>query len=166
MHTARLLFATSLARVLPETRCFGLKRRLYVWAGARIKPGVQICSSATVLGPGELEIGVNTWIGHQVLIVTGARVVIGPNVDIAPRVFIGTGTHEPGEDGKAAGAGIQRDVVIGGGAWIGAGALVLPGVEIGAGATIGAGSVVTRDIPPRAVAAGAPARVIERGESK
>ena len=44
--------------------------------------------------------------------------------------------------------------------WLGARVIVLRGVTVGAGSVIGAGSVVTRDIPPRSVAAGLPARVI------
>lgn len=44
--------------------------------------------------------------------------------------------------------------------WLGVRAIVLRGVTIGKGSVIGAGSVVTRDIPPRSLAAGVPARVI------
>lgn len=45
--------------------------------------------------------------------------------------------------------------------WIGYNSLILSGVEIGQGAVIAAGSVVTKDIPPYAIAAGVPARVIK-----
>mgnify|MGYP000091352893 CR=1 FL=1 len=56
-------------------------------------------------------------------------------------------------------------VEIGDDVWIGTRVIVLPGVKLGAGCVIGAGSVVTRDIPPLAVAAGNPARVIrQRGD--
>ncbi len=44
--------------------------------------------------------------------------------------------------------------------WFGVGVIVLDGVRIGTGAVIGAGAVVTQDIPPNAIAAGVPARVI------
>jgi maltose O-acetyltransferase len=43
-------------------------------------------------------------------------------------------------------------------AWIGAGAIILPGVTIGTGAVVAAGSVVTKDVAPRMIVAGNPAR--------
>ena len=45
--------------------------------------------------------------------------------------------------------------------WIGANVTVLPDVKIGKGAVIGAGAVVNKDIPPYALAAGVPAKVIK-----
>ena len=51
-------------------------------------------------------------------------------------------------------------ITVGHDVWVGARCIVLSGVTIGNGAVIGAGSIVTRDIPPYAVAAGNPARVI------
>ncbi len=46
------------------------------------------------------------------------------------------------------------------GARIGGGAVLLPGIEIGEEAFVGAGAVVAKDVPPRAVIVGNPARVI------
>ena len=46
------------------------------------------------------------------------------------------------------------------GARVGGAAVLLPGVEIGEEAFVGAGAVVTRDVPPRAVVVGNPARQI------
>jgi maltose O-acetyltransferase len=40
--------------------------------------------------------------------------------------------------------------------------IVCPGVTIGRNTVVGAGAVVTKDLPPRVVAAGNPARVIRR----
>lgn len=51
-------------------------------------------------------------------------------------------------------------VNIGNDVLIGAYAIILPGVTIGHGAVIGAGSVVTHDIPPYAVVAGVPAKIL------
>ena len=53
-----------------------------------------------------------------------------------------------------------RRVVVGNDVWIGVRTMVMGGVKIGDGAVIGAGSIVTKDIPPYAVAAGVPAKLI------
>ncbi len=44
--------------------------------------------------------------------------------------------------------------------WIGTDSLVMSGINVGTGAVIGAGAVVTKDVPPYAIVAGNPARVI------
>jgi virginiamycin A acetyltransferase len=54
----------------------------------------------------------------------------------------------------------RGDTVVGNDVWLGYSALVLPGVTIGHGAAVAAGSVVARDVPPYAVVAGNPARVV------
>ena len=48
------------------------------------------------------------------------------------------------------------------GASIGAGAVIVAGCDIGTYAMVGAGAVVTKDVPPHAVVAGNPARVIKQ----
>lgn len=54
------------------------------------------------------------------------------------------------------------DTVLGNDVWLGAGVTVMPGATIGDGAIVAAMSVVASDIPPYAVAAGNPARVVRR----
>ena len=56
----------------------------------------------------------------------------------------------------------SRPVRIGPNVWIGFDSCVLPGVTIGQGSVVGARSVVAEDVPPYAVVAGNPARVIRR----
>ena len=46
------------------------------------------------------------------------------------------------------------------GARIGGGAVLCPGIEVGEEAFVGAGAVVTKDVPPRMIVVGNPARVI------
>jgi acetyltransferase-like isoleucine patch superfamily enzyme len=112
-------------------------------------------------------VGEDTWIGHEVLIVASAPVVIGDHVDIAPRVFIGTGTHEIDPRGqRVAGAGRSFPIVIGRGAWIGASATILPGITIGEMAIVGAGAVVVRNVPAGAIVGGVPAVIIGHIDDK
>jgi phosphonate metabolism protein (transferase hexapeptide repeat family) len=54
----------------------------------------------------------------------------------------------------------SHKVTLGHDVWMGHGAIVLPGVTIGTGAAVGAGAVVSKDVPPFAVVAGVPAKVI------
>ena len=53
------------------------------------------------------------------------------------------------------------DVTIGNDVWIGANVMIRSGVTIGDGAVIGAGAVVTKDVPPYAIFAGNPGKVIK-----
>lgn len=98
------------------------------------------------------------------------RVLIGRYASIGRRVTIGAATHEldglstspalaahpPGLARPPAVTILESDV------WIGDGVVVLPGRRIGTGAVVGANAVVTRDVPPYAVVAGAPARLLRR----
>ena len=55
---------------------------------------------------------------------------------------------------------IDKDIVVEDDVWIGANVTLLPGTIIGRGATVGAGSVVRTKIPPYAIVAGNPAKVV------
>ncbi len=50
--------------------------------------------------------------------------------------------------------------MIGNDVWLGFETLILPGITIGDGAVVAAGSVVTSDVPPYAIVAGNPARIV------
>lgn len=52
-------------------------------------------------------------------------------------------------------------ISVGDDVWIGSHAIILSGITIGNGAVVGAGSVVTKDVPPYAIVAGNPARIIK-----
>ncbi|EHJ45941.1 glycosyl transferase family 2 (plasmid) [Solidesulfovibrio carbinoliphilus subsp. oakridgensis] len=86
------------------------------------------------------------------------EVLLGPHVQI---LSAGQGL-EPAQAGAAPNPSAPAPVAIERGAWIGAGAIILPGCRVGAGAVVGAGSVVASDVPPLAVVAGNPARVMRR----
>jgi acetyltransferase-like isoleucine patch superfamily enzyme len=150
---------------LPETRMFSFKNYLLRLAGAKIGRNVRICSSVKIIGNGKLEIGSNTWIGPQTILITShpAKISIGSNVDIAPRVYIGTGTHEIDMKGiNSAGRGISLDITIEDGVWIGAGSTILPNIIVGYKAIVAAAALVNRNIPSFCIAGGTPSRLIKK----
>ena len=107
-----------------------------------------------------LEDGVN--VSYQCAIFSASSVRIGADTLLAAYCYVVGGGHEYDRtDVPVVRQGRpSKGIEIGGGAWLGAGAIVLDGVEIGHDAVIGAHAVVTDDIPPFAVAAGIPARVV------
>lgn len=82
---------------------------------------------------------------------------IGDDVSIGPEAAILTLGHDPASVDFADTGGA---VTIGAKAWIAFRALVLPGVSIGEGAVVAAGAIVSRDVPPFAIVAGNPARIV------
>lgn len=55
----------------------------------------------------------------------------------------------------------EKPITIGNDVWIGCNATILRGVKIGDGAVVGANSMVNKDVPPYAIVAGCPARIIK-----
>jgi galactoside O-acetyltransferase len=86
---------------------------------------------------------------------------IGEDVLIGPHVKLLSAGHAIDEgDMVIARNRITRSrIVVGDGAWIGAGAIVLEGVTIGQGAVVAAGALVRSDVPAGMVAAGLPATI-------
>jgi acetyltransferase-like isoleucine patch superfamily enzyme/dTDP-4-dehydrorhamnose 3,5-epimerase-like enzyme len=140
-HPAALIESESIG---PATR---IEAFAHVMAGAVVGADCRIAGqtfleTGAVIGDRvTLERGVQLWDGIEI----EDDVFIGPNATFANRNF-----------GDRA---IEKTLVKRGAA-IGANATLLPGRTIGERAVVGAGSVVTRDVPPHAIVAGNPARII------
>src|SRR5579859_3668350 len=141
--------------------------------------GVRICGFVNLYG---CEIGDETKIGTFVEIQKGAKIgrrckisshtFICEGVTLEDEVFVGHNVtfindrypQSTNADGK-----LQTDAdwkcvntLVKRGASIGSGATLLCGITVGEGALVGAGSVVTKDVPPGAVVAGNPARLLQQ----
>lgn len=162
MNTSLLSLSNRIVHLLPATRCFSLKRLLYRLAGVKVGKNVRFVSSISIIGDSSLSIGDNVWIGHETLILVSAPVTIGANVNIAPRCYIGTGTHEIDLYGESiAGKGKSLPIVINDGAWLCAHTIVIAGATVGSHSIVAAGAVVTTTIPSYQMWGGVPARFIK-----
>jgi maltose O-acetyltransferase len=108
-----------------------------------------------------IEIGTNSFLNYDAILMDCAPIRIGDDVSIGPRAQLLTALH-PMEDHEARRQRWESaaPITIGDNVWFGGGVIVCPGVTVGANTVVGAGSVVTRDLPDQVLAAGNPCRVI------
>ncbi|MEZ5317434.1 MAG: acyltransferase [Vicinamibacterales bacterium] len=132
-------------------------RRLFRSAGRRInvEQGANFHTGWEVELGDDSSLGVNCRVPYDLKV--GRDVMMGPDVVIIGENHRWTDVTTPM---RLQGFQAYRPVRIEDDVWIGARAIVLPGLTIGRGAIIGAGAVVTRDVPPFAICAGNPARII------
>lgn len=114
-----------------------------------------------------LWIGANVSMENDCHIGVIDRVELHDGVMLASRVYISDHAHGNTDKSILDMRPVLRPlyskgpVIIERNAWIGEGAAIMPGVRIGEGAIVGANAVVTRDVPPRTVVGGVPARIIK-----
>lgn len=144
---------------LETALCMGENSKIILGGG---KNGEQILigygSYIQVGKNAELSIG-NTFINREVKIICNENIKIGDGCIIAMGTVIRDndgGNHQilSPEYTNA------KPVKIGNHVWLGENSMVLKGVTIGDGAVVAASSVVTKDVPPRCLVAGTPAKVI------
>ena len=107
-------------------------------------------------GSAVLNIGYNVFLNHNVRLYCYCSLTIGSDTTIADDVIIRDGDWHNVNDGVK-----LAPVTIGNHVWIGAKSIILKGVTIGDGSVIAAGSVVVRDVPPKTLVGGVPAKPIK-----
>lgn len=143
-------------KAIVESRAIGRGTR--IWALAHILPGATIGEDCNICDHVFIENDVT--VGNRVTIKCGVQLWDGTTIE--DDVFIGpnaTFTNDAFPRSKQYRAAASR-IVVKHGASIGANATILPGLQIAERAMVGAGSVVTRNVPPLAIVAGSPARII------
>lgn len=115
---------------------------------------------------GAINIGERTFINVDAVMLDVMPITIGAACQIGTRVQLVTAAHPVDPEPRRRGWEYGEPITIADNVWLGSGVIVCPGVSIREDTVVGAGSVVTRDLPPRVVAAGVPARILrEIGES-
>ena len=128
-----------------------------------IGDGSTISNNVEILHPHNIHIGKNVGIANKVILDGRGSIKIGDYSIIGFESVLLTSTHNHSstsipiiEQGM-----YNAPIKIGENVWIGARVIILPGVEVGGGAIIGANAVATKNIPPRAIVGGVPAKVIK-----
>ncbi|MEJ7786535.1 MAG: hypothetical protein WKF96_17165 [Solirubrobacteraceae bacterium] len=133
------------------------RRAAFVRLGADIAPDVAISHGVYIRFPRNVSIGAGTRLSGRVRIDAWEKVTIGRCCIFNDDVLVFTAQHDIDSVDFGPDA---RPVTIGDYVWLPHRIVVLPGVQIGNAAVVGTGSVVTRHVPPYAVVAGNPARLI------
>ena len=130
--------------------------------------GRKIPASFGLFPPFYTDCGKNIVIGERVFINMGCKfqdqggITIDEGALIGHNAVLATLNHDPRPSHRA--SMTHAPIHIGRDVWVGANATILGGVTVGAGAIIAAGAVVTRDVEPRTIVGGVPARLIKRIE--
>jgi carbonic anhydrase/acetyltransferase-like protein (isoleucine patch superfamily) len=130
------------------------------WPDPNITQAAFVAPTATVLGQVHLLAGASVWYG-AVLRGDVERIEVGAHSNVQDGAVLHGDPGQPTVLGDYVTVG-HRAVIhsarVERGCLIGIGAIVLNGVTVGAGSMIGAGCVVTKDVPPRSLMLGIPAK--------
>lgn len=125
--------------------------------GANLDPGCYVDPRVRIDYGVDVVVGAGSALSGRIEFAAWDAITIGKRVLVNGDVHFLTASHDISDPSFA---GIVRPIAVGDNAWIAQGAVILCGVVIGEGAVVGAYSVVTRDVPPRTIVAGNPARKI------
>lgn len=136
------------------------------WRQVQRGKGGVISPLANIANPQNLILGDRVRISANVHLWPGpgtGRIILKDDVMIGPGVMISASNYRYNDGSPVTDQAMdEADIVIGRDVWIGYGAVILAGAEIGQGCIIGAASVVRGKIAAFSIVAGNPARVVGR----
>lgn len=109
-----------------------------------------------------IEVGENFYANLDCIFLDVAKIIIGDDVMVGPRVNFITASHPLDSRVRSRGLELGKEIRIGNRVWLGAGVIINPGVSIGEDTIVGSGSVVTKSLPAGVIAVGNPARVLRK----
>ncbi len=127
--------------------------------------GREVDASFGLFPPFYTDYGKNIVLGKHVFINAGCKfqdqggIVIGDGSLIGHNAVLVTINHDQCPERR--GDMLMKPIVIGKNVWLGANVTITQGVTVGDGAIIAAGAVVVKDVPPRTIVGGVPAKVIK-----
>lgn len=164
-HNWRYMIFRRISRLLPHSTFLRLRRKLLQWGGLSINRGSVFMDAPALTGgkaaASRLTVGQDCFINIECIFDLCNIINIGNNVYLGHRVMLITSQHDLSDPNQRGGNLSGDSILIGDGAWIGAGSIILPGVNIGNGAVVAAGAVVSKDVPPNTIVGGVPAKPIK-----
>jgi acetyltransferase-like isoleucine patch superfamily enzyme len=133
--------------------------RLAIGEHTLLEPGCWL----TIGDEGRLDIGSGAFLNMGCMVAVHDRVTIGDHTMFANGCFVSDASHRYDDADTPVpwqGFTSKGPTAIGSNCWFGVNCVVTSGVTIGDRCVVGSNSVVTGDLPPRVIAAGAPAKVI------
>jgi len=129
---------------------------------AKLDEGAMINSPFYMEFANHLEMGVNSFINYDCIMLNNAMVKLGDNVLVGPKVSFYTAMHPIDAKQREQWLVYAKPITVEDNVWIGGSATILGGVIIGKNAIVGAGAVVTKDVEPNTIVVGNPARVLRK----
>lgn len=121
-----------------------------------------ICNGCriSISSKAKLKLGHDTSINENTRIMVNSYIEIGDNSIISFDVnILDSDQHKIFIENQE--IENTKPIIIGKNVWVGSRATILKGVTIGDGAIIASGSIVTKDVPPKTLVAGNPAKIIK-----
>lgn len=129
---------------------------------AKLDEGAMINSPFYMEFANHLEMGVNSFINYDCIMLNNAMVKLGDNVLVGPKVSFYTVMHPIDAKQREQWLVYAKPITVEDNVWIGGSATILGGVTIGKNSIVGAGAVVTKDVEPNTIVVGNPARVLRK----
>ena len=129
---------------------------------AKLDEGAMINSPFYMEFANHLEMGVNSFINYDCIMLNNAMVKLGDNVLVGPKVSFYTAMHPIDAKQREQWLVYAKPITVEDNVWIGGSATILGGVTIGKNAIVGAGAVVTKDVEPNTIVVGNPAIVLRK----